>query len=468
MATFIEIVPDGFNATLGKMSKEARLDQTQERFGATSGRFDHVRRPVRGIEIKEDTYATIQVIKSNGENIPLIDAAGIVSDGGATNEIKGKTDRYSNFLIQAMSEQRSEKQQVVVTFGEPYVFFFGEQPRTLDVQGVLLNTVDFNWKAEFLENYERYLRGTRCVQSKARVYLAWDDIIAEGYIMNCAVQEAAAERNWVNFSFQLFLTNYQNISAIGDPVGHLIGKDINLDPGELDTIDSATKGFSSRTVEVRKANIAAQANKKSLLGMLRDGEVLSAFASGTSKLVAIQGQIEDIFERTANYLHGKVVVLPTGYTGAAAFDSETQISLASLDPLLTGVAGNNIITATIGGKNFTINASIGKRWNIPSGKLYGPLSSNTDEFIGRGPTKPEASSEALKNLFKDQRGNEHVAEGVVRATLKAFGIETEAPSEISTLIGKVSFGIVNYVGGNALRGASPSTSHNINIASQLI
>ncbi len=417
--------------------------------GRISGdhRFDHVRRPVRGIEIKDDTYATMQLITADGRNLPLIDAAGSVkttSDG--QGQAAGYTYQYSNFLIQQTQEQRAEKQQIVVTFGEPYIFFFGEQPRILNVQGVLLNTVDFNWKAEFLENYDKYLRGTRCVQNKARVYLSWDDVIVEGYIMSCSVDDQALERNWVGFNFQMFLTNYQNISSIGDPEAHIRGKAINLNPDDIDTLGSASAGFQSSALLVRQANIAAQANSsKSLLGMLRDGQVLSAFNAGTSRLVAIQGQITDIIDRAADFVLGRNVRVPVGFTGAAAFDSDIQIDLASLDP---GSIQNNqvTITGTFGGKQFAIRAQLGNS-TLPS--TYGPLSLNTDEFIARG--TPQPAPPEFVDLFKAQRGDELVAASEVRRTFKVFGIDTEPPSEVMQLIGKVGFGVVSYVAGKQLQ-----------------
>ena len=448
MATFIEVVPDAFSTTFQQQATDAKKQSRPGGPGArvTNRRFDQIRRPVRGIEIKDDTYAVIQVITADGRNLPLIDAAGnIKSTSDGQGQSAGYSYQYSNFLIQQLQEQRVEKSQVVLTFGEPYIFFFGEQPRMLNIQGVLLNTVDFNWKAEFLENYDKYLRGTRCVQNKARVYLSWDDIIAEGYIMNCSVEEQAQERNWVSFNFQMFLTNYQNISAIGDPNAHLIGKQINLDPSEIDTFGAASAGFESSALAVRQANIAAQASSSSsLLSMLRNGQVLSAFQSGTSRLVSIQGQVTDLIDRAADFVSGRNITVPTGYTGAAAFDQDTQIDLASIDP--ANIVGNQVtITGNFGGQNFTIKATLG---NSSEPSIYGPLSLNQDEFIARGSAQ-QAPAEFV-DLFQAQRGDDEVAAQAVTQTLKVFGIDATPPSQVMQLVSKVGFGVVSYVAGSTL------------------
>jgi hypothetical protein len=211
MSTFVVIEPDAFGKRFNAVADEQKQgvigNPTTPGYGMLSPHM--VRRPMRGIQIKEDTYAMLQVRKADGTPMPLFDAAAEDNSGtGAYN---------SNFLIQQIVEQRVEKQQIITTFGDPFIFFFGEQPRSLSITGVLLNTDDFNWRAEWWENYERYLRGTSCVRSNSRVYLSWDEIVVEGYMTKAAAQESSQERNLVHFQFELFLTNYQNISNIGNP-----------------------------------------------------------------------------------------------------------------------------------------------------------------------------------------------------------------------------------------------------------
>lgn len=436
MATFVEVVPDPFAKTFDTRAKNRGDEPNTDRVrNGDNSKFNHVRRPVRGIEIKDDTYATIQVVMANGRNQPLIDAAGP----------NGWTTHYSNFLIQSITEQRAEKSQIVVTFGEPYIFFYGEQPRLIQVQGVLLNTTDFNWRAEFLENYDKYLRGTQAVRNKARVYLAWDDIITEGYIMNCEIGEQAPERNYVTFGFQLFLTNYQNISGIGDPEAHLRGKLINLNPDQIDALGAASEGFQSSALAVRAANVAESRSRKSLLGMLRDGQLISAFESGTSRLVELQGTVQNMIDKAADFVVGRNIRVPRGFEGAASADADIQLDIASLLP---ESVGDQLVqlSGTIGGKQFTIRAVKGDR-TAPS--KYGPLSLNEDEFIGRSQKQP-SSSDDFVDMFKPQRANADFATQKVRDIFKVFGINTEPPSEIMQLVGRATFGLVNYVGGNAL------------------
>jgi len=210
MTVFVEARTDPFVAERQEMS-----ESYQARFRAEA----NVRRPTRGYLLKEDSYAIIRVMGSDGNFIPVIDAAGeeIYEQDG-----RAYTTYYSNFFVQTVQEQRQEKQQIVDTFGESYIFFFGESPRFVQVSGMLLNTLDFNWRDEFWENYDRYFRGTKLVERGARLYLIYDEIIVEGYMVMAQATESA-ENPWViPFNFQMFVTGYTAISSIGDPTipGH--------------------------------------------------------------------------------------------------------------------------------------------------------------------------------------------------------------------------------------------------------
>lgn len=200
MSVFIELTTDAFQEKFDQRKKDAR-DQ-RKRAGASD-----VRRPMRGLEIKDDTYAILKVVTSDGNEIKLINSS---VEGGRSTE-------YTNFILQSVQEARMEKHQIVETFGESYIFFFGEAPRFLDVQAVLVDSHDFNWYAEFWENYENYFRGTKLVEMGARTYLFYDDNIVEGYMLNAQAVKTSQTPLMVTLTFRLYLTNYSNISIIGDP-----------------------------------------------------------------------------------------------------------------------------------------------------------------------------------------------------------------------------------------------------------
>lgn len=226
MAIFIELVTDAFEENLAAQSRG--LDTVAG--GARRAGKRVARRPTRGLEIKEDTHASIKVILSDGSELPLIDSSSAdgVSSGG-----------YSNFILQSVAEARMEKHQIVETFGAAYIFFFGENPRFLDVSAVIVNSHDFNWEAEWWANYEENFRGTKLVEKGGRLYLFYDDTIVEGYMLMCQATKVSDQPHLIQMSFRLFLTNYRNISFIGSP--HYPIHEGAIIPDASDVVD-ATQG----------------------------------------------------------------------------------------------------------------------------------------------------------------------------------------------------------------------------------
>lgn len=251
MATFVEIQTDAF------------ADQLRALADAKKWEFAGVRRPYRGIEIKEDTYGIMKVIRADGTEIPLTDAGGPLKprSGGKTSAGGGVSDKsaksggaatynYSNFIIQRIDESRQEKSQILETFGDTFIFFFGERPRLLNISGLLMNTLDFNWRTEFWYNYENTLRGTKLVEQNARIYLHWDDIVVEGYMLQAQARDEAEMPYHIPFSFTLFVTNHMYLSQVGDdayPITHAV----NLQPllTQKDTINAKA--------QLKKKGIAA-------------------------------------------------------------------------------------------------------------------------------------------------------------------------------------------------------------------
>jgi len=463
MSTFVIIQPDAFNTAFNAVTEAQRKKKIWEDTpDNVISRFHSVRRPVRGLQIKEDTYATIQVRDAAGQAIALFDAASYTGGGMGI--------RNSNFLIQSIQEQRAEKQQIVLTFGEPYIFFFGEQPRVLNIEGVLLNTEDFNWRAEWWANYDLYLRGTQCVRSRTRVYLSWDDIVVQGYILSSNSSESSQNQNFVTFQFQMFLTNYENISTIGDPYAHLIGKGLELDPTSLEkgglleggqaldmnyfNPDSGymqlAEGRSTLTA-VRRENLISGKDleggigKNSMLTNLRNGAVLEAMQSGANRLVEVQGQVIDILAEAGRFVYGRNIRVPLGFEGSAVYD-DAQVALASMpgaNAVLTGEEGTTRSTVKLAGKTFTIEGERGVR-TLPS--KYGGMFLNVDEFIARI-SQDAPSPVAVSELYAFQQGDGVEMVRRVREVFAAFGIDTTPPKEVDLAARQASFGIFMIAAG---------------------
>lgn len=203
MAVYIELTTDPFEANYNRLKD--RNDPALARSGRAG--LTNVRRPLRGMEVKEDTYATVKVIRADGGEVSFIDSSAVT----------GESKSYSNFILQSVQETRMEKHQIIETFGDAYVYFFGEAPRFLDIQATLVNSFDFNWEAEWWANWENTLRGSKSVENGARTYLFYDDNVVEGYMLMATAVKVSTEPFMVNLTWRMFVTSYRNVSFVGDP-----------------------------------------------------------------------------------------------------------------------------------------------------------------------------------------------------------------------------------------------------------
>lgn len=432
MSTFIEITPDPFASSFrGRLAADQLEDLSKPgtaRAGAHKS-FDHVRRPVRGIQIKDETYATIQVHTPDGRNIPLVDSGGSIYD--TRNPNVAYSENYSNFLMQSVSEQRAEKMQIIQTFGEPYVFFFGEQPRMIAVSGILLNTEDFNWRAEFWENYDQYLRGTKCVQSMTRAILSWDDIVVEGYFIKADASEDASNNNVVKVSFQILLTNYANVSQIGNAnFPKTTSASVNLNPYTLDVDPTTTGGLESVTEAVRSLSSQGFTGHNSLLQSLRNG---------IRNTVDLDGSPTPFLDLASQFVYSRNVRVPWGYFGDSVYDQETQIALASVS-----AQDRNIILSKTAKSSFNDSLEVPGRTRrtTPAAAYFGKFSDNWDEYVTtyvtltQGPFSPP-------DLFSGQKVP--VADILTKTghLLDGYGLyETSAPDESIQLAKNSEFGLM--------------------------
>jgi hypothetical protein len=103
--------------------------------------------PPRFLEDQIDEPASIRLIGKNPANDPH-----------APSDL---IPPYSKFFLESIQEPHVERAQIVETFGDTYVFFFGERPPIYTFSGTLLNSNTINWHQDFMFYYDNFFRGTK-------------------------------------------------------------------------------------------------------------------------------------------------------------------------------------------------------------------------------------------------------------------------------------------------------------------
>lgn len=162
----------------------------------------------RQIATKQDQPATIRLIRRLKHSEFANE-----TDADQRKPWRNLIPPNTKFFLEQVQENREEKVQVIDTFGEWIAFFFGRRPEVYSYSGTLLNTSNHDWKNEFQENYDNFLRGSQAVENRATVLLQYDDVLVEGYMMNCAISQTAMSNNAVPFSFSILVINRSPVNA---------------------------------------------------------------------------------------------------------------------------------------------------------------------------------------------------------------------------------------------------------------
>lgn len=192
------------DAFSGQISRQ--VANLREVIPKTGSRLN-VRRPLVGMSPPQETYSTITVRSASGMAPLLIDTSEPVSDWDSSS-------MTSNLIIQSISERREEKQQILETFGEDVVYFYGERPVLTTFTAILPESEEFTFAQEFWRNYEKVLRGTSAVTKKVRAYVECAGKIFEGYLINAATEHRADQPYMINLTFTLYTTNTAYVSKL--------------------------------------------------------------------------------------------------------------------------------------------------------------------------------------------------------------------------------------------------------------
>ena len=324
----------------------------------------YVRRPMRGLQIKDETPATITVSGPGDNGLPILN-----SSVQATN-----VNFTSNFILQAVNINRTEKFQPVTTFGNTYGFFFGENPVMVTYSALLINSQDFPWQVEWWANYEQNLRGTRLADRNVRVYLEYDDKIIEGYIIQAVTVENASTPHEVPLNFTMWVTNIDYKVTPGDPAYPTASESLTFPDFTLDVSD-ITGGTLNTLAAVRAGNLEAYntaMEATGLVGWLRN------VVNDTKSVVGAFGAARAI---ARNALYGRKIVVPAGFA-ASDFNAGPA----------TFAEGNSVALNL----NQFVSVRLPAEFSLPETKTRTFYEDNRDEYPFFGHVSQHLSAEEAK------------------------------------------------------------------------
>lgn len=368
-----------------------------------------VRRPLRGTERKEDTYASIKIVSASKSALKIPNSSS-----------PEPSEYYYNFMLQGYTEQRMEKSQIIETFGQSYVYFFGERTMSIQFQGLLLNTQDFNWKEEFLANYDKYFRGTKLVSKGYRAFIRVGDDLIGGYLSGMSVSNSTNAPEEVPFSFDLIVTD----RAI-------------LETGSRNSTEADSSGTALRAWPLVRTP-AQQATKE--LGTFE--KVLRGVQNG---LTAFSDGVDATLSAFRAIFLGRTIRVPiTDFNQAS--DLQVRTTTVSLE------GGEVSRAALLRGERVAIRNATPI---VYSGLSTGKVTDNIDEYIL--PVDREQRAQlGTALLLSDVQTTPASTDAAVRKFLKENGMSEIAVDGVPTwlkITGRVGYGVTSAFGASIFRGS---------------
>ena len=130
------------------------------------------------------------------------------------SKLSDQNSGYFDFFLQAVDEIFDDKFQIVETMGDSYAAFgLGHKPRVFQFSGYLMNTVENDWRVNFIYMYRQFLGISRLSKFKGSTIanfatIKYDSVFARGALLNLRTSLRAENELVTPFSFTMLVTGY--------------------------------------------------------------------------------------------------------------------------------------------------------------------------------------------------------------------------------------------------------------------
>lgn len=144
------------------------------------------------------------VVASNGGNVS--------QSGGDPLSSLTSDDGYFDFMVTSVDESFDDRYQVMETLGDNYALFgLGKKPSVFNFSGVLLNTVENDWRVAFIYMYQQYISISQLAKFRDGNFrnfmtIRYDSMFAQGALLGLRTSIRAENEMVTPFSFTMLVT----------------------------------------------------------------------------------------------------------------------------------------------------------------------------------------------------------------------------------------------------------------------
>jgi len=181
----------------------------------------------------------------HGDSKPT--SLGTSSKGVLSDAINGGTYKgYASFLLTDIRGNLDEKVQVVEVFGDAEVaYYFGRQPITMQLSGMLIDSADNNWFIEWMEMYAHVLRGTQLARNYELVKIVTPNMSLIGTITRTSWSQNSARDVDIPFDFTILVKQIIPLPVVGS--GTPLSSDTGVNASKAESFKTQAGIVSQKT-----------------------------------------------------------------------------------------------------------------------------------------------------------------------------------------------------------------------------
>ena len=116
---------------------------------------------------------------------------------------------YIDFLLTSVNVNFQEKSQIESVLSDNYVLYvYGQQPPTMMISGILINTYQDDWAAAFQILYSSILRGSRQADLKIPIYLRYGNHTVAASVLSFTQSIQSTNQEMVSFNMNLVVKKF--------------------------------------------------------------------------------------------------------------------------------------------------------------------------------------------------------------------------------------------------------------------
>lgn len=128
------------------------------------------------------------------------------------------TSGYDSFLLTGVQCAMSEKVQITEVFGDnEVIYYFGRQPLIFNFSGILIDSPDNSWFAQWVKLFNDFMRGTQLARNYELIKIVLPNMEVTGSISSFSYSQDASRDTDIPFTFQFIAKIVVPIEA--EPIG---------------------------------------------------------------------------------------------------------------------------------------------------------------------------------------------------------------------------------------------------------